>query len=150
MDIFRTNSKLSVQPWDDLLKCTFSLAPALAGNSKGQPKAGEQRYDYDKKINITMSIDEMLKCSYHLMLLAYNIETKYDKYADPSKSAHSSGDKKRLTISAGKESGISIFISQGDNKCSLTIGNDEAFALAKWLEIKAGYYINNPQLQKEE
>jgi hypothetical protein len=150
MDIFRANSKLALSTWDDKLLVMFGLSPARPDKAKGQPKAGDVCYDYDKKVNISLNAEKMLRISYHLMLLAYNIDTKYEQYADPSKSQHATGEKKKLTISSGKDNGISIYLSQGENKVGITVGADEAYAIAKWLEATATRYINNPGLLKKD
>lgn len=142
MDFFRTKSKVHLSTWDEKKLVMLEVVPAIEGAAKGQPQAGEVRYDKDKKCNISFSVEEAFKAAFALKVLANGGEFQYKKMADTSKVAGATaGEIKQLTFDKGAKGGVLLSIKCGDRSISTVLGNDEAYAISKYFEIKAGGYL---------
>lgn len=142
MEFFRTGAKLRLSAWDKHKKAFIELIPAIDPNMKGQPKPGEKRYAYDKAIRISFSGPDVLIAAYKFIGMSHGLKHELEKYADLSKSTHvESNDKKKLVVKPGTTSGVSIFLSQGDQKVNITLSLEEAYAIGKWFEIVADRFI---------
>lgn len=126
-------------------KAILELAPAFPDNPKTQPKPGEKRYDYKKKIKISFNPTDMLKAAYHLNMISFGNETEYKKYGDMSKIAGADlVGKKSLSIKSNGKGQAQVYLSQDkDNYVSIYLDSDEAFALAKWFEVTFSKLYNN-------
>jgi hypothetical protein len=147
--LYKLKSSLHIENWLKLGKVMLKIAPA-AGDNKGQPQKGETRYNYDEAINIGFSYQDLLKCSYKLMNMAYGEESiVYNKFADLSKveGKNLKGSKKlHIAPSSYTSKGqevkiISINLSLDDKKVSIALDYDEAYALAKHFEFIYQYTL---------
>ena len=142
--IYRTTTVLTLTTWDDKNKAFIELTPALDGASKGQPKPGEKRYDYDKTLRISFQPVDMLTASYKLEGMSKGAPLELQKFGDMSKVANSdSKDKKSLSIKpTGKpEGGVYVNLSVGADKINVTLSNEEAYAISRWFDIQAQKFI---------
>jgi len=135
MEIFRTTSKLELKQWAGKRRVFIELSPAIPG-VKGQPQAGEQRFDYTKKVRISFRTVEMFTAAYKFLGLAHGAELELKKFADMSKSVGTGDDKKQLLVNKYNDK-ISVSIKSGDNKVSINIEPEESYAIGKWFEAQA-------------
>lgn len=151
LKFYRTNSCVGISQWDDKKRVMLEVSPAADGAGKGQPKAGEVRFDYKKAINISFTVGDMLKAAYTLIGMSQGAELEYSKFADLSKSTNSDGnDKKSLKISAGNNGGFFVGMIKGKEKVSITLDESELYALGRYLEFSAQKYIAIPDFVREE
>lgn len=142
MKFYRTNTVLSLSTWDEKTKTFLELTPARDGASKGQPKPGEKRYDYDRTVRISFQVSDMLIAAYHFLGLAHGQKMEYSKFADPSKSPHGNGaETKSLKVFLGDKGGVFVGLTQGSTKLAFTLTFAEAYAIGKWFEIQAQKYV---------
>lgn len=155
----KLNSKLDISVWEKnqatgefVGKAILELSPAFPNNPKTQPKEGEKRFDYSKKIKISFNTTDMLKCAYHLKVIAYGGTTEYKKFGDTSKVAGSeTAEKKSLSIKSNDKGQAQVFLSSGkDNSVSIYLDADEAYALAKWFENVYSSLFNSMDAKDEE
>ena len=141
MRVYRTGAVLSLNVWDET-KASLEISPALEGAGKGQPQAGEKRYNYDKLIRITFTTFDMLLCAFKLEQLAHGQKVEYKKYADMSKVAEaSSTDKKSLQISSMGDGKVGINLSRASDKVNIVVSTDDCYALSEWFRVRAGKNI---------
>lgn len=141
MDFYRTKVKLHMSTWDEKKLLMLELTPALE-DTKGQPKAGEVRYDKDKKCTISFSPEEAFKAAFVLGKLSDGVDLKYQKMADTTKvEGATGGEVKSLSFVKSTKGGAMISLKSGDKSASIILGEDEAYALKKYFEIKASAYI---------
>jgi hypothetical protein len=142
MEFYRTKSKLHISSWDEKKLIILELTPALPNNSSTIDK-GSIRYNKNKKINISFSVEESFKAAFCLHQLALGQDIKYQKMADTSKIAGAEGGEiKSLSFIKGQKGGVLISLKAGDNSVSTVLGEDEAYALAKYFELSAAKYIH--------
>lgn len=152
--IYRTAATLEMSTWDTKIedkkvipvnKAIMELAPALPGNSKGQPKPGEKRYDYDKRLKISFNPTDMLLASYNLQLFASGVQLEKDftKYGDVSKANPDKAGKRTLKMNLGDNGSVRISLSASkDEFVNIQIDKSEAYALAKWFELNYARLFN--------
>lgn len=141
MDFYRTKVKLHMSTWDEKKLLMLELTPALE-DAKGQPKAGDVRYDKYKKCTISFSPEESFKAAFVLGKLSDGVYVKYQKMADTTKvEGATGGEIKSLSFVKSTKGGAMISLKSGDNSASIILGEDEAYALKKYFEIKASAYI---------
>jgi hypothetical protein len=148
MRIYRTNSVLELSTWDDKKRAFIRITPGLDGAGKGQPKPGEQRFDYDKTCSISFKTLEMFQASFKFLGLSQGVELELKKFGDMSKSV-GDGDAKRQLKASMYNGKISIMMNDGDNKASITIEADESYAIAKWFEVNAQRYAVEESIEDE-
>ena len=128
--------------WDEKKLLMLELTPAIEGGAKGQPQAGEVRYDKDKKCTISFSPEEAFKAAFVLGKLSDGEDIKYQKMADTSKvEGATGGEVKSLSFVKSTKGGAMISLKSGDKSAAIILGEDEAYALKKYFEIKASAYI---------
>ena len=151
MKIYRTQTVLTLSTWDEKRKAFIEITPAFEGASKGQPKPGEKRYDYDKTLRISFQVVDMLTASYKLISMAHgDTETSLEKFGDMAKVANSaSNDKKKLNIKPG-DKGIGFYLSQGDQKVAITLSPEEVYAVGMWFQFQAQKFINIGLVKDDE
>lgn len=141
--IYRTTAALEMSTWEKtekngrtvpVNKAIMELAPSLPGAAKGQPKPGEKRYDYDKRLKISFNPTDMLVFAYNLQLFVSGVklDKPYTKYGDLSKVDPTKAGKKTLTANLGDNGAVNLNISQDAQKVSITIDKAEAWALSEW------------------
>jgi glutamate formiminotransferase len=135
-------------------KAILEIAPALVDAPKGQPKAGEKRYDYAKKVKISFNPTDMLKVAYNLIMMSYGNEIEYKKMGDASRANANSSGIKSLSIKLNDKGSIAISLNEDKDgaKSSVFIylEKDEAYALAKWFEVTYTKLYNNPDASEDE
>lgn len=137
-------------------KAILELAPTLPDASKGMPKAGEKRYNYEKKINISFNPVDMLKISYALTMICFgNTDIEYKKMGDLSKADPTKKGIKSLSIKVNDKGAVAIFLSEDKkdgNKHNVTgyLDLDEAWAMAKWFEVTYSKLYPNPNGVQDE
>jgi len=153
--IYRTTAALEMSTWEKtekagkviaVNKAIMEVAPSLPTASKGQPKPGEKRYDYEKRLKISFNPTDMLVFAYNLQLFVAGVklEKAYTKYGDLSKVDPTKAGKKTLTANLGDNGAVNVTISQPDgHKVSITIDKAEAWALAKWFENTYSKFFNS-------
>jgi hypothetical protein len=145
LKFYRTNSCVGVSQWDAQKRVMLEVSPSMEGASKGQPKPGEHRYNYEKAIRISFTLGDMLTASYTLIGMSQGVELEYQKFADMSKSQNATGDeKKSLKISASDKGGFFVGMISGKEKVSIILNPEELYALGKYLEFSAQKYISLP------
>ena len=141
MDFYRTKSKLHLSTWDEKKLIMFELTPALEG-AKGQPQAGDIRYNKDAKCTISFDIEEAFKFAFCISLIIHGTDVNYQKMADTSKVAGATeGEIKQLTAIKSNKGGMMITLKSGDRSVMLILSPEEGYAVQKYLEIKAGGYL---------
>lgn len=150
MNIFRRNAKINVSRWDKEKRIMFEMSPSVEG-ATGQPKAGEQRYDYDKAIRISFKGVDILSAAYTLIGISQGAELELEKFADMSKSSAEGDAKKSLKVFVG-DKGIFVGMIMGKQKVNCTISPGESYALGMYLQTVANYWILQEQgsFEKEE
>lgn len=144
IEFFRTSSKMKCSFWDDKKLCILEISPVLATASKGQPKKGEQKYNYNNKSVISFNGKSCLEFAYYLNLLSLGHEVEYSKFADTNKRDSENGEQKKLTVNKGSKGGVAFSLVSGDKKNFITISEPETFALYKYLEtLGAQILISN-------
>lgn len=148
MRIYRTNSVLALSTWDAKQRSFIEITPGLEGAGKGQPKPGEQRFDYEKTCRISFRTLEMFQASFKFLGMAQGQELELKKFADMSKSVGDGDAKKQLraNIYNGK---ISVSMTDGDKKANISLEPDEAYAIAKWFEVNAQRYAVDECIAEE-
>jgi hypothetical protein len=136
MKIYRTNSVLSLSVWEEKKRVFFELSPALEG-VKGQPKPGEQRYDYSKACKISFRVLDCFTAAYNFMALAQGADVEMKKFADMSKSVGAGDQKKSLNVKRGTNGNVQVYMKDGDNSANIGLSSEEAYAVSKWLEVNA-------------
>lgn len=151
MRIYRTTSMIELSMWAEKQRAFIRITPAAEGATKGQPKAGEKRFNYDETIAISFTVVDMLTTSYSLEGMSKGIEgLEVKKFADMSKVAASdNNDQKKLTIAPYKEN-ISFNLSHGTKKANITLSPAETYTIAKWFEFQAQKLILTSDLKQEE
>lgn len=151
MKIYRTQTVLTLSTWDEKRKAFIEITPAFDGASKGQPKPGEKRYDYDNTVRISFQVLDMLTASYKLISMAHgDTEASLEKFGDMAKVANSaSNDKKKLSVKPG-DKGVSFYLSQGDKKVSITLNPEEVYAIGMWFQFQAQKFVNIGLIKEEE
>jgi len=149
MRIYRTNSVIELSIWGAEKRAFIRITPGIAGASKGQPQAGEVRFDYDKTCSISFRTLEMFQASFKFLGMSQGVEVELKKFADMSKSVGKGDAKKQLTanIYNGK---VSIMMREGDKKANISLESDEAYAIAKWFEVHAQRFAVEEALESEE
>jgi hypothetical protein len=141
MDFYRTKVKLHTSTWDEKKLLILELTPALE-DAKGQPKAGDVRYDKDKKCTISFSPEEAYKAAFILGKLADGQNYEYRKMADTTKvEGATGGEVKSLSFVKSTKGGAMISLKSGDKTASIVLGEDEAYALKMYFEVKASAYL---------
>lgn len=146
---FRTTSQIKVSTWDEKARVFIEVVPPLEGNAKGQPKAGEHRFNYDGAIRISFRLSELLTTSYVLLGMSQGMEGEFSKFADMAKTGSGSTDKKTLKISAKENGGFFVNMNMGKDKVSIAITNEELYAIGKFFEIAAQKFYNNPEVKED-
>lgn len=151
-NIFRTKSKLHVSDWSANKIVVLELTPAIDGVSKGQPKPGEARYDQGKKCNISFTPIEMYKLAWALNKLSNGEDVKWEKMADSSKVAgNTEGEVKSFAVLKGSKGGTLVSLKSGDRSSNIILGEDETYALSRYLIAKADcYFAARPVLKNNE
>jgi hypothetical protein len=151
MKIYRTQTVLTLSTWDEKRKAFIEITPSFEGASKGQPKPGEKRYDYDKTLRISFQPVDMLTASYKLISMAHgDTEITLEKFGDMAKVANSaSTDKKKLMVKPG-EKGVGFYLSQGEAKVMITLNPEECYAIGMWFQFQAQKFINIGLTREEE
>ncbi len=154
MKIFRTTAVINVSRWDAEKRIMFEVSPAMAGATRGQPKAGDKRFDYDKGCRLSFKGAELLTYAYQFIALSQGAEgIEIKKFVDKSKSAASaSDDSVSLNVKVGQNGGIFVGMSQGkDKKVSINIGFDEVYAIGRYLEFAAqDYFKDDGNFQRDD
>lgn len=138
--------EVNIKTGEVVNKASLEMSPAFPDNPKTQPKPGEKRYDYKKKIKISFNPTDMLKCAYHLKIIAFGGGSEFKKYGDKSKVAGStSNEKVSLSIKNNDRGQAQVFLSSTlDNKnVSIYLDADETYALAKWFEATYNKLYNS-------
>lgn len=150
MKLYRTNSVLALTTWDEKGKAFIEITPGLDGASKGQPKPGEKRFDYSKTLRISFQVADMLIASYKFIGMSHGVKLDFKKFADMAKVENSANnDKKSLNVALLDKGGVAIGLIQGDSKCSITVSQEEAYAIGKWFEFQAQRFILSGAAAKE-
>lgn len=142
MDFYRTKSKMHLSSWEDKKLIVLEVTPAMEGNSKGQPQAGEIRYNKDAKCSISFTIEKAFQAAFHIMKMNEGVDFKYEQMADTTKVAGvTGGEIKSLTIDKSKNGGIAIFMKSGDRTANIILSHAEAYAVQKYLETYAARFL---------
>lgn len=140
LKIFRTQAVIKLSPWKDKSRLMLEISPAVPG-TKGQPKAGEKRYEYDKGIRISFTMSSMLQFAYDLGAIIATGEGEIKKYADMSKvSTSDDKDKKTLSVQVVKDS-IGFALFKGDDKVNVAVAKSDAYAIVKYIEFVYQYFL---------
>lgn len=152
MRIYRTSSMIECSMWEEKQKALLKITPAADGAGKGQPKAGEKRFDYDKTISISFSTVDMLTSAFKLENMARGIEgVEIKKYADMSKVAESKDNsQKQLKVASMTGGNIAFNLSHGTNKANIVLSPEETYAIAKWFEFQAQKLILTTVLKHDD
>lgn len=138
--IFRAQAVLVLSPWAAKQRLMLEISPAVAG-VKGQPKPGEKRFEYDKKIRISFTTAFMLQFSYDLQELIKSGKGEIKKFADMSKSVGDDSDKKTLSVIARDNGDIGFALFKGTDKVNISITKSDAYAIVKHIEFVYQYFI---------
>lgn len=142
MKIYRTTSVINVSRWDSEKRVMFEMSPAMPDAGKGQPKAGDKRFDYDKGCRLSFKGAELLTYAYQFIALSQGVEVEVSKFVDKSRSAASNSNiRVSLTAKPGNKGGVFIGMSGGENKVNMNLGFEEAYAIGKYLEFAAQDYF---------
>lgn len=151
MRIYRTTSMIELSMWPEKQRAFIKITPAAAGATKGQPKAGEKRFDYDQTISISFTTVDMLTTSFKLDGMANGKELEIKKFADMSKVAASAdNDQKQLKIAPMSGGNVSFNMSHGTKKANIILSPEETFAISKWFEFQAQKLILTAELKSED
>lgn len=120
----------------------LEITPAMADAAKGQPQAGEVRYNKDAKCIISFSPEDAFKFAFCLNMLANGHDVSYQKMADTSKVAGSEGGEiKQLSAIKSTKGGAMLTLKSGDRSVAIILAPEEAYAVQKYLEVKASGYL---------
>lgn len=141
MDFFRTKSKMHLSTWDEKKLIMLELSPALEAAGKGQPAAGEIRYNKDLRCTISFTAEDAFKFAYCIDKIINGGDITYKKMADTTKvAAIEGGEIKELTATKSNKGGIFINLKSGEKNVTIILASEEGYAVQKFMETKAAGY----------
>lgn len=117
------------------------FAPALNGKASGRPKAGERRYEWERKVTIALSPEECFRiaAAARRVALGLGLPEPLQLFHDPTKGGGEGKPKTLALREGGPQSKAAAYVEGGQNgsKVTIALGHADLLALETLLALAA-------------